>query len=581
MVDRSTDVARGFLARAGLVRRSVVQEPVEAEYLVSHVLSIGDVFSGAYRFRLTCFQRAYAWRAPQVARLLSNLREATQKDGLKRRYCLGRLMLAQEDGQIETELVDGHQRLMTLTILLAVLRDLETDPDRSDWLHGLIADPRTGAGGPNYRLRAQATISAMFETAVQRRGATETELELQAEELSEPERNIFENREYIRSELLGMSQQACAELADFLVRQCHVIAVVVDNQDDAWSMISTEQETRLEFTDADQAKAILLSEMPEHDRVRCGRAWEGCEALLSATDMHKLLGHVRALYWRGRSHSSTPVEADIAHKFSLGEGGFPFMTETYVPLAERLSDLRRCAIGYDPLVRDAVATSIAYLTWIDPHVWVPAALQWLRLRGAEAPETVFYFRRLERLIWINKIAGVDIGVQETRYLALLDEIDSGQRVSEMTRLAIDQTVLSSALTNLRGPGFAGKDHAGHVLRRLSIALGKDSGPIVRDKVTKEHILPRNPKGGLWRKQFRTEADVKAYAQRLGNITLLSSAHNQEVGIKDWPQKRLVLASSSFVLSRDAARADEWTPRTIADRTEHLIALLFKQWDIEV
>jgi hypothetical protein len=491
------------------------------------------------------------------------------------------LMLAQEDGRIETELVDGHQRLMTLTILLAVLRDLETDPDRSDWLHSLIADPRKAAGGANYRLRAQATISTMFESAVQRRGATEVEPDLQAEDLSEPERNIIENREYIRSELLGMSQQACSELAHFLADQCHVIAVVVDNQEDAWSMISTEQETRLEFTDADQAKAILLSEMPEDDRVKSGRAWEGCEALLSATDMHKLLSHVRALYWRGRNHSSTPIEAEISHKFSLGEGGFAFMSETFVPLAERLSEIRRGAIGSDPLVRDAIATSIAHMTWIDPHAWVPAALQWLRFRGAEAKDTIFYFRRLERLMWIMKLAGVDPSVQETRLLALLEEIEAGALVSAMTRLAIDPAVLSDAITHLRSPSFAAKHHAGLVLRRLSIALGKDSGPIIRDKVTMEHILPRNPKGGLWRKHFRSDADVKAYALRLGNVTMLSSAHNQEVGIKDWPQKRLVLASSSFVLSRHAAKADEWTPRTIADRTEELIALLFRQWDIEV
>lgn len=574
-------MTRSLWARAGLARRSAAQEPLEPEYLAASVLSIGEIFSGAYRFRLTCFQRAYAWRTPQLSRLLSNLKEAMQNDGRKRRYCLGRLMLAQEAGHVETELVDGHQRLLTLTILLSVLRDLETDPDRSDWLHGFVADPRKLPSGVAYRLRAQATISNLFEVTVQERGATDSDPDISVDELSEPERNIIENREYIRSVVAAMPDTARRELADFLANECHVIAIVVDNQDEAWGLISTEQETRLEFTDADQAKAILLSEMPVGDRIACGRAWEGCEALLTATDMHRLLTHIRALYWRGRSHSTLPVEAEIAQKFSLFQGGFPFLNTALVPLAERLSELRRGAIGEDPLARDAIATCITHMTWIDPHSWVPAALQWLRIRGADAPETLTFFRHLERLIWVMKLAGVDPLVQETRILSLVGEIEGGGAVATLTKLSIDPTVLTVALTNLRSPSFAAKTHAGLVLRRLSIAMGKDSGPVTRTNVTMEHILPRNPKGGLWRKHFRNEADVKAYAQRLGNITWLSEAHNQEAANKDWPVKRTILASSSFALSRQAAKDAEWTARTIADRTEDLIALLFKQWDIEV
>ncbi len=207
-------------------------------------------------------------------------------------------MLAKAPGKIETELVDGHQRLMTLTILFAVLRDLEIDDDRRAWLHGFIGGGDIKSKGKAiYRLTAQSTPSLFFETLVQEPGATERLLDVEQHELSEPERNIYDNRETIRAELTGpnMDDAARRELADFLADRCHVIAIVVEDQDQAWELVHIEQETRLEFSDADQAKAILLSAMPAADRVNCSRLWEGCEAHLSAADMHRLLVHIGAM----------------------------------------------------------------------------------------------------------------------------------------------------------------------------------------------------------------------------------------------------------------------------------------------
>ncbi len=279
--------------------------------------------------------------------------------------------------------------------------------------------------------------------------------------------------------------------------------------------------------------------------------------------------------------SSTPIETDIINHFALEAGGFAFMDQEFVPNAERLGAIRRGGVGSEGNQRAAIAQSISYLSWIDTQTWVPAALKWLGTRGENDPETELFFRRLDRLIWMMKFAGKDPGVQETRIFDLCDEIAKWHKVDTMSRLQIEAKIKEDALAILNSAGFAGKDYSRLVLRRLSILLGADPGPITRDKVTLEHVLPRNPPPhGEWRRLFRTDADVKEYSQRLGNLTLLTGPENQRAGTYDWRIKQGVLAGSAYVLAKHAAGEKEWTSKTIDRRSSDLIGLLLQSWDMK-
>jgi hypothetical protein len=551
--------------------------------MTSDVMPLGRLLDGRFRFRLACFQRAYAWRTEHVTRLLSDLRWAMQQSGRKRRYTLGRLMLAQHPGSADVELVDGHQRMLTLTTLFAVLRDLEADPKRADALHSLILDEAWSAGDPRrYRMLIQSTPAPLFERTVQQRGATDADPGTTREMLSETERNIVDNRDCIRSELLtpGTTEAFRRELADFLIEHCFVITVLVDDQDDAWEILSTEQNTRLAFSHADEAKSVILSAMPAEDHVAAAQLWEGCEGMLTPEDMYRLLCHIRAVCWRGRFQSSRPVETEIIERFGVATEGLKFMAEYLVPYADRLKDVRQGNVGRPGPEREAISRHLDFMTWVDPHAWMPAVLMWMKVNGSEGSDTVEFIRRLDRLVWLSKIAGVDPGVQETRLHHLLSEIEARTPVAAMGRLAIDGKLRAEAISNLRSASLAAKHYAGYLLRRLSHLSGGDPGPIVRDEVTIEHILPRNPHGCRdWLAIFRTPDGCKVHHQKLGNIVLLSGRENQLAGTRSWEEKRTILERSAFTLARAAADEPEWTAKTIARRTDSLINLLLESFDL--
>ena len=75
-----------------------------------------DVFNDHYLFEISEYQRPYAWDKEQVGDLLDDLLYAMCCPG-NDPYFLGGIVLIKEDGP-KSQVVDGQQRLTTLTMLL-------------------------------------------------------------------------------------------------------------------------------------------------------------------------------------------------------------------------------------------------------------------------------------------------------------------------------------------------------------------------------------------------------------------------------------------------------------------------------
>lgn len=544
------------------------------EYIAVRVVSLRQLFSGEYVFRLPWFQRAYAWQIAEAGRLLTNLFDVVEeKDDSRRRYFLGSLMLARKPGETITALVDGHQRVMTFTILFAVLRDLVTNSDSRDLLQSFIGDTA-------FRLQTQESLSRFCEQFVQASGASGLSPDAETEQLSETERNVIENRDYFKTELSSgdVPEAVLKLLIETLADRCYVIVKEVADEDEAWRMLEIEEETRRDFKPADRAKASLLSMMPQAEREECRKIWEDCELRLGSQDMHAILGHVRTL--KTRKRSERPVETDLAQSFALNKSGLAFMKGSVAPAAAQLHALHKREVG-TLKSRMAISGSIERLSWIEPNLWIPAALHWLDRRG-ESGETATFFDRLERLVWLLRLAGIDPTRQQRQIIRLIGEIDKDVPVSGMRELDISRAVHDSAWTNLKSTTFDAKHHAPRMLRRISLSVGADPGPICPVEVTVEHILPRGwIEDSHWRRHFKTEKSVKAYAHRLGNLTFLSAKDNREADACDWPDKRKIYARSGFALTRELVSIDDWTPAVIEKRTDQLSRMLFKAWELPV
>ena len=93
------------------------------------------IFSATYTsLRIPPYQRPYAWEEEQARELLSDLLDAMDNGNVSGGlYFLGSIVLVKLPTEANARVIDGQQRLTTLTILLSVLRDLTTtDLERKD-----------------------------------------------------------------------------------------------------------------------------------------------------------------------------------------------------------------------------------------------------------------------------------------------------------------------------------------------------------------------------------------------------------------------------------------------------------------
>ncbi len=549
------------------------------------LMALEHLFSDGFEFHLPWFQRAYAWQHPQASRLLANIIEAMEREGEAGFYMLGSIMLARKDAESATSIVDGHQRTMTLTILFAVLRDMEEDAEMRARLSALVEHPPApGTAEHSYRLKPQTALAEFLEAFVQAPGATLAYPDVAIDSLSETERNILENRDHFRTDLEGREDgpDIRHRLVEFLLSNCYVIVRVAGTEDDAWQMLRIEETTRLDFSASDNAKASLLSVMSPQQRGEAGRIWEGCEQALGPSETYGLLCYVRTL--RLRRRSSAPLETDICRLFKLDRDGLPFMRDVMQPYAGALKGLRGdLSVASDPATAATIARLRMLMSWINPQIWVPPALHWLTTRSPADPETALFFSRLDRLVWIMRIAGIDPDRQETRLIAVANDIDKHTSVDRFPELKIDSKMRKTAYRALDSATFRAKRFATPVLRRLSLeSLSQSPGPAPDpdDDITVEHVLPLNPTpDSQWLADFGTPRRILDHANRIGNLTLLTFPENQEAGIEDWPIKQGVFNRSKFALAREASAAQDWTPDLIAARGLSMISRLFREWDL--
>ena len=80
---------------------------------------IGDIFSDDYRFTIPRYQRPYTWTTEQAGEMFDDLLAASSnKLSLEDTdpYFLGSIVLVKAENDPQAEVVDGQQRLTTLTI---------------------------------------------------------------------------------------------------------------------------------------------------------------------------------------------------------------------------------------------------------------------------------------------------------------------------------------------------------------------------------------------------------------------------------------------------------------------------------
>ena len=96
-------------------------------------------------------------------------------------------------------------------------------------------------------------------------------------------------------------------------------------------------------------------------------------------------------------------------------------------------------------------------------------------------------------------------------------------------------------------------------------------------VNLEHILPLTP-GDNWDVDFET---AKATQRLLGNMVLLRSSKNRDLGNSSFSEKTAVYNDSGYYLTKEVAQYDEWTLNEIRNRQAEMAKLAVRTWTLSL
>jgi len=509
--------------------------PLASQAFNAQVTSLGALLSGSHNFVIPIFQRSYSWTSREVAQLLTDLwigiEEGRERGLAYRGLFLGSMVVLDPTVAAANEpaergeaylVIDGKQRLTTLTVLLAVLRDRIAD--RAPWIEDLLTfapDP----GQPSVslpRLKLGLEEGAYFGVQVYRPGATLSPIEPDDDHAGR--RRIRECQLTIFDDCEVRNDEDLLALATFLRDEVLIALISAPDVDAAYRVFVGTNHRGKPLSPTDILKAELMAGVPESEREATLERWHTTEMLLDK-DFDQLPGFLYAL----QSHRHGPQIIGVL-ELSRQHGGAPrFLNEVLFPLADALYPiLNACHMGSPHSER--INRSLRMLGWLKARDWVPPVLGFMGLYKDQPGRLAEYLEALELLAFAMHIAGIGGDQRVVRYRAVLEALKAGMLPDgSQSPLALSQedqeALLSKANGGLhrRSPGTCK-----YLLKRISASYPGDVLNESLGDFSVEHVLPTNlSNNSPWIKIIPDPDERAACNRLLGNFVLISKQQNKE------------------------------------------------------
>ena len=235
--------------------------------------TVRELLAGS-KYSIDYYQREYKWQQKQVAELIDDLVAKfleSHEEGNERsavadygHYFLGSIIVSEKDGQ--KFIIDGQQRLTTLTLLLIFLQHQLSDRQQKGQIADLIFSQKYGKRSFNLDVYERTPcMEALYEGQ-----------EFTDADPPESVANIIARyagiEEHFPEDLTGA---ALAYFVDWLIENVHLIEITAYSDGDAYTIFETMNDRGLSLTPADMLKGYLLANITDGDRrTRASQVWK-------------------------------------------------------------------------------------------------------------------------------------------------------------------------------------------------------------------------------------------------------------------------------------------------------------------
>lgn len=564
-------------------------------------MTLEQMLGGRLRLSVPAYQRPYAWTTQQAGQLLDDILLALDDTGeadegdktdADSDYFLGAVVLmatrdaakppAEGSGSTH-EIVDGLQRLVTLTILLAVLRDIAEDDDpvtagrAGNCLVGTLEASEAGLPGePDFRLRLTGPTQGFFQAFVQQRRATSAMPD--TDDLPAPETRLLAVREHLMASLITESKERRSQLVEFLLSRCHFAVIAARTLDRAHHIFAVLNDRGLPLARGDILKAQILGAVAADRHADLHARWLDVEHSLGGS-LEELFSHLRTIEGRSRARIIDEIKALVDRSGDAAT----FVDGTLFPYAAILQTIRSAGQERASPVPPSVNARLAYLGWLGSQDWVPPLMLYWRRVDGDPQRLDAFLARLDRLAYGLRILGIGSDKRIVRYRALLDAVRSGRIDEPSCPLDLTRDEQRLIAFNMRTLHARSQLACKLILLRLNDLVAGAPQHLDPGAYTVEHVLPQKPaRTSRWRDWFPDADERDRCTQSLGNLILVSRHDNEQARNSELDRKLDVYFGKDGrqpALTREIEGLTEWRPQDVKRREERLAALLNQHWEI--
>ncbi len=561
-------------------------ETTKKKSLSAHEYPIRKIFCDDYLFQIPNYQRPYSWTTEQASELVMDLQGYIKgkNEDIKtlNPYFLGSIVLVKED-KADSEVIDGQQRLITLTILFSVLRHLVEDKDIKNEITGYLGQKGSKLlkTKSTFRILLRPRDKEFFQNNIQHDGGLGQLLDSK-DELKDSPSNIKQNAQCIYNLLKSESQNELIRLMQFILVGCYLVVVSTPDIDSAYRIFSVMNDRGLDLTATDILKSNIIGAIPDPEKQKYTDNWEDIEESIGRDSFSDLFSHIRMIYRRSKPQG-TLVKEFNEH---VNPSGNPeqFIDDILIPYSKAYTNIINEDYSSEEKA-ESINVVLGWLNRIDNADWIPPAIDYLSKNRNDPTKLLSFLKSLERLASCMMIFRGNINYRIKRYSDLLDWIRSGKDVlSAKSPIHLSNDEIDNTLSALNGNIYESTRTRLMVLLRLDSVLSDASAQYDRRVITVEHVLPQNPEpSSEWVTWIPDEEKRKGLVHRLGNLALLSRVKNSSASNYELEKKKnsyfMVDGVSPFAITTQVLDKDTWNENVILYRQKEYIEKLTKEWNL--
>ncbi|NYT85016.1 DUF4357 domain-containing protein [Pollutimonas harenae] len=558
-----------------------------AHTLTAKEQALAKIFSDDYVFTIPGYQRPYSWGKDQAEELLDDLLSALSaapehlSDAAP--YFLGSIVLIKTESKSDAIVVDGQQRLTTLTLLLSAIRAAISDASIQADITSCIYERGSLVKGTQarYRLVLRDRDRDFFRQYVQHEDGLSTLIKLNTP-LPDAQARLRTNAQIFLDSLAKLTELELGRLVQFIITRCYLVTVATPDLDSAYRIFGVLNSRGLDLNATDILKAEIIGGIAAKQRDAYTKKWEDAEDDLGREDFGDLFSHIRMVYRKAKPQG-TLLKEFKAHVNPVSQPA-DFIDNILIPMAKAFGELQAGAYASQKYA-EQVNEHLHWLNRLEFKDWVPPALAFF-VQYRDQPELVLsFFRDLERLGYSMLIRKIGVNGRIERFSSLTGIIEAGKDLwGETSLLQLSPVEQHETFKALNGPLY--DTHSSRALAILLLRLDRlmsDASAIYQhDVVSVEHVMPQQPASDSeWQTWISEPTTRQQWLHRLGNLALLSRKKNSAASNRDFCWKKTAYFTkggvSSFALTTQVLQHQKWTSEVMEKRQFDMLQTLESHW----